>query len=69
MTAAGSKGRTQGSTLLDAVAVLAGAWWVQTSNTLLPAYFSCLSLSGGKREPWQGTEALRAAAAVQAEPA
>lgn len=39
MTAVGSKGRTQGSALLDAAGALAGAWWVQASNSLFPFYY------------------------------
>lgn len=72
MTAVGSKGRTRGSALLDAVGVLAGAWWVQASNSLFPVY-SPFESKLRKRGTMTGYRsigvALTGAAAPQAEPA
>lgn len=71
MTAVGSKGRTRGSALLDAVGVLAGAWWVQASNSLFPVY-SPFESKLRKRGTMTGYRsigvALTGAAAPQAEP-
>lgn len=72
MTAVGSKGRTRGGTSLDAVGVLAGAWWVQTSNILVSVYspFSSKLRKRGSTAGYHGIGmALRGAAALQAEPA
>lgn len=72
MTAVGSKGRTQGSALLDEVGVLAGAWWVQASISLFPVYSpfeSKLRKRGAMAGYCSTGVALTGAAAPQAEPA